>query len=132
MAGYNLGNYASQLDADTYNRALANSGSQYRVPEQQTMAPEAPAMDAPSAVPEQPQQQSQWQQSDASQKAGLVGGLLGGGDGNKLGGILRLVGSFYGGGAGAAMGAAGSAADAQQSGDTKQKAGVVGGLLGRG
>jgi hypothetical protein len=61
-----------------------------------------------------------------------VGGLLGGGDGNKLGGILRLVGSFYGGGAGAAMGAAGSAADAQQSGDTKQKAGVVGGLLGRG
>lgn len=132
---YSLGGYSSQLQLDDYNNALANSGSQYRLPEQQQAAPaQAQAQAQPPAGSVAPPSVDNVQpvQTTAGEKAGLVGGLLGGnGGGNKLGAVLKIVGSLYGGGAGQAVSAAGSAADAKKNDDKAGMASSVGGLLGK-
>lgn len=126
---FNLGNYASRLDADVYNQALSNAGSAYRLPAQQQAGGDMSGSGWAQASQEHMPQQTQWQQSTPQEKTSMVGGLLGGGGGgNKLGGILNLVGSFYGGG----VAKAAKGVNTAQSSRSGNRTSAIGSLLGGG
>jgi hypothetical protein len=118
MAGYNLGNYSSDLTIDDYNTALQNAGSDYQLPAENPQTsggtdtaglvsqvvggvtnrqPDAPP---PVFQTSSTQAPSTWQSNQVPQEEQ---------NRNLLGKALGIVGTVYGGGTGAAIGAAGNA-----------------------